>query len=669
LNTPKHLRICARSSPLSLAQVEEVRPLLIRLLGECVIEVVAAETIGDRDQTTPLDAAGVPDDFFTRELDAMVLEGRAELSIHSAKDLPRTPVPGLHVAAFLPAADIRDALVFATGFSEENPPQRIGTSSPARRALVPTLFPRAEAIPIRGTIQNRLAQLDAGNYDAVIIAACALERLQLSDRIGMYLPCDPAPNQGRLALVVREDNTLLRNLLGRIDVRRTAGLVAMVGCPADFELICARALTYIEHADVVLHDRLIPPDALKIIGNRGVEVGKTGGDDSTSQHDIHRHILHASEAGKLVVRLHGGEPAILGKLGETLAFCQDWGLRTDVVCAVSAAQIAAARARTTLTHRHGGRSVRFITGHAPDEYNPEHYSGPEQGNLAIYMGVRNRNRVYERLREKGWPDAAPLIVGQSIGYPNERLHTLTLKDLPTADIRSPSVMLLGETAWPGEGYTLFTGSDPLPFLRYGPLLHWPQIRLEALPVEQRVLALQQVFPECDGVVFPSRFAVTCFMEALLEFADARALHGKRVLAVGPQTAEELRRVGLRADAAPKGFGGVAALAREMGEAARGRWFYPCSDLAPTADRAAALAHTGAELRPAQFYTTVESASSELPGLPFSRVLFTSGSTARSYFKNHPEEFTTARSWIAVGHSTLAVLDELGVNGELLHDET
>ena len=660
-----HLRIVARSSPLSLAQVEESRPLLARLWPEGRVEVVPVTTPGDRDQKTPLDATGVPDDFFTRDLDQALLRGEADLAIHSAKDLPRQPVPGLTVAALLPAGDIRDALVFRAGFSPANPPRVVGTSSPARQEVIQRLYPGCATKSIRGTIQQRIDQLDAGGYDAVIIAACALHRLGLSHRIGEFLACDAAPQQSRLAWVVRSDRADLIAALRVLDVRRRAGMVALVGCPADLRLMGDHARLLVQKADVVLHDRLLPAAVFSLIGDRGVNVGKEGGKESIPQSEIHRRILAEAEQGKLVVRLHGGDPSILAHLGETLAFCEGWNLRVEVLPAVSAAQVASAHACAALTHRNQGRSIRLLTGHEADGGDYEVISGPEHGNLAVYMGVRNRARLAERLRECGWPDTTPVVVAQRLGEADERVQYTTLTDLPGLEVSAPAVMLVGVTAHPGAGYTLFTGTDPDLFLRHGPFLHLPMIHLVPAPLEERRAALTAQLAEWRGVIFPSRFAVEVFVEALLADGDVRLLAGKRLLAVGPATAEAMTARGLRADRVADGFGGIASLAGKMEAEDRGVYGYPCSDASPSARRVAALAEIGVDLRPTVFYHNELQRPAALPLRPFSRVLFTSGSTVQAYFDSFPEEKTAGRTWLAVGTSTLKTLGELGLQGELL----
>lgn len=659
------LIVIARASRLSRVQTEEALLSIRPLLPEAwPIEVRHSETPGDRDLRTPLTDSTVPDDFFTRDLDQALLSGEADLAVHSAKDLPQKPVPGLTVAALLPARDIREALVVRRGL---DPKQvvTIGTSSPRREAEIRKLYPSVVLKPLRGTIEQRIHQLDAGEYDALIMAACALERLGLAARIREFLPFEPVPQQGRLALVVRANRPDLLALLRPLDVRQNAGLVALVGCPAEIDLISHRAELYLQRADLILHDRLVPDEILRRYAGRLVAVGKTGGGPSTPQVDIHRHLLHEVEKGKLVVRLHGGDPGIYGHLGDEIDFLTQWNIRFDVVPALTAAQVAAAHAHAPLTHRGHNHRLTLATARPGVGFEDAPFTGPEVGPLAIYMGVQSAAEVAGKLRNAGWATDTPVLISERIGYPDERLQRMALSDIPTGVFESPAVFLVGLRAFPEPRYTLFTGTDPDHFLTYGPLLPWPLIELESLPISERLAHLDAALPSIRGVLFPSRFAVRSFMEALLARSDARALQGKLLLAVGPATEKELRDVGLRADGAADNLGGVRRLVEQITPDFAGRYLYPCSDAAPQQERAEALREHGIELAPRVFYRNRRLPPRPLPRLPFGRVLFTSTTTVQAYFEAHREELTADRTWLAVGPSTLKALRDMNLRADAI----
>jgi uroporphyrinogen III methyltransferase / synthase len=661
---PGKLKVAARGSPLARQQCEEAAEALKAVLPAGTgLEFVHLETPGDRDQAAALGTSGVPDDFFTRDLDDALRRGEVDLVIHSAKDLPQNLAEGIATAALLRARDIRDALVLRRGMATDQPPHNIGTSSPRREEEIRRLFPRSKTRPIRGTIGQRIEKLDRGEYDAIIVAACALKRLGLEDRISEYLPYDPVPQQGRLAITIRSDGKDLLRLLKPLDVRRSAGLVAIVGCPADEALLSKRAETYLRLSDLVLHDRLIPDAVLLSIRHKALSVGKSGGHPSVSQADIHRTLLEQAELGKLVVRLHGGEPGIYGHLSEELEFLAAWNIRADVVPAVSAVQVAAARAGASLTHRGSGRRVSLVSAH---ESGDEHdLPGPSAGNLAVYMGAKDILSTAEGLRRAGWPEESGVIVGQRLGYRDESVVHTDLRHVNDLPIGPPAVFLLGTRAFPPRETTLFVGTDPEHFLVHGPLIHFPLIRLVARPIDERLRCLRERLDTASGVIFPSRFAVRTFVQALMAWKDVRALSGKVLLAVGPATAEELANSGLRADETADGLAGVRSLAGKIRAEWAGTFLYPCSDAAPVHEREERLKSHGVSLSPCIFYVNRRMPIRNLPSRPFSRVLFTSGSTVRTYFENYAQERHEARTWLAVGPSTLEALEALGLEADAI----
>jgi hydroxymethylbilane synthase len=159
-------------------------------------------TAGDRDRSKPFGEIGARG-VFVKELEEALLDGRIDVAVHSAKDMTSTDVDGLVVGAYLAREDPRDALVGAT---EIVPGMRIGTASVRRRAQLLALEPTLSIEPLRGNIDTRLQKMGERGLDAIVLAACGLDRLGLSERIGLRLDPDvmlPEAAQGALALQVR----------------------------------------------------------------------------------------------------------------------------------------------------------------------------------------------------------------------------------------------------------------------------------------------------------------------------------------------------------------------------------------------------------------------------------------------------------------------------------
>ncbi|MCF6474170.1 hydroxymethylbilane synthase [Nonomuraea sp. MG754425] len=208
---PELIRIVTRSSPMALAQVERVRHELAELHPGIRTEVVPVTTSGDRWQGALSELGGKG--AFTKEVDAALLAGAADLAVHCVKDVPADrPLPaGTTWAAFLKRDDLRDALVHPGGRTLAELPAgtRVGTSSVRRVAQLTAAHPHLVCVPMRGNANRRLEKLDAGEADALLLAVSGLERIGHQDRITEVLPLEtmcPPIGAGVLALQCREDD-------------------------------------------------------------------------------------------------------------------------------------------------------------------------------------------------------------------------------------------------------------------------------------------------------------------------------------------------------------------------------------------------------------------------------------------------------------------------------
>ncbi|MFT3739915.1 MAG: hydroxymethylbilane synthase [Breznakibacter sp.] len=204
-----HLRIVTRNSNLALVQCDEVAALL----PQVVIDLVPVLSLGDKDKNTSL-MGEAPADFFTRELDEALLNNEADIAVHSAKDLPYPLREGLMVVALLPAADQSDSLVGRQNLRLAELPlgATVGTSSKKRAGQLAALRPDLKIASIRGTIEERIAQVDNGHVDALIVATCALDRLGLRHRASEVLLFETHPLQGHLAVVAKKGNNEVEEL-------------------------------------------------------------------------------------------------------------------------------------------------------------------------------------------------------------------------------------------------------------------------------------------------------------------------------------------------------------------------------------------------------------------------------------------------------------------------
>ncbi|GAP65539.1 hydroxymethylbilane synthase [Mizugakiibacter sediminis] len=219
--THETLRIATRKSALALWQAEHVAARLRAAHPGLAVELVPLTTRGDQILDRPLATIGGKG-LFLKELEVALLEGRADLAVHSLKDVPAELDPGFALGAVLARADPADAFVSNAWATLAELPQgaRVGTSSLRRQAQLRALRPDLVLLDLRGNVNTRLAKLDAGDYDAIVLACAGLERLGLAARIRARLDAPhwlPAPGQGAIACEIRAGDGRVQELLAPLE--------------------------------------------------------------------------------------------------------------------------------------------------------------------------------------------------------------------------------------------------------------------------------------------------------------------------------------------------------------------------------------------------------------------------------------------------------------------
>jgi uroporphyrinogen III methyltransferase/synthase len=352
----------------------------------------------------------------------------------------------------------------------------------------------------------------------------------------------------------------------------SAGTVYLVGAgPGDPGLLTVRAVELIGTADVVLYDRLIPPEALAYAraDAQVIYVGKEGDGAQVPQDETHALLLEHARAGKDVVRLKGGDPFVFGRGGEEALVLARAGIPFEVVPGITAGVAAPAYAGIPVTHRDSASGVAFVTGHErPDK--PEtaiDWAALARfpGTLVFYMGVRTLPRIAERLIAEGRPPDQPVAVVERGTFPDQRTLLARLDDVAERaaqeQLRAPAITLVGDVA---------RLHDDLAWLERRPL-HGrtsavPRARTQASALALRLRALGAQVVEAPAIRIepldtplpPVRdYDLVCVTspngaDLLLDrLRDARALAGVTVAAVGPGTARALRARGIEADVVPE----------------------------------------------------------------------------------------------------------------------
>jgi uroporphyrinogen III methyltransferase/synthase len=501
------------------------------------------------------------------------------------------------------------------------------------------------------------------------------------------------------------------------------GIVYLVGAgPGDPGLMTRRSLELIAEADAILYDRLIPADALDG-ARRGCDlryVGKEPGNPAMAQEDIDALLVELGSQGLQVVRLKGGDPFVFGRGGEEAEALAAAGVTFEVVPGVTSGVAAPAYAGIAVTHRDAASAVAFVTGHedpAKEESekisrdsaslpNPSEVTSKDSaslpnpsldwealarfpGTLVLYMGVKNLPLISERLVTAGRPADEPAAVIQRGTLPGQTTVIATLADIAQrvaeSGIRPPAITVIGRAA-ALRGTLAWLESRPLHGRRVAvtraraqasglagrlralgaEVSETPVIRTEPRPVEGEVERMATEIGEYALVILTSPNGAILLMDALAATGrDARALAGATLAAIGPGTARELERHGIRPDVVPP-----RSIAESLVEALAG---VPVDGRRVLVARAAeardvlprALGERGAEVDVVALYDTVAEPLSDAQREALAAadyVTFTSSSTARFLVDavGSPVALPAGARIVSIGPVTSATAHEHGL---------
>jgi len=665
----------ARGSALSRAQTAGALDFLrVRFPGTdyCVVTV---ETPGDRDLTTPIEKSAP--DFFTRDLDEAVRDGRIDFAIHSAKDLSPKIADDLDWFWLPERADPRDcwvvrprqarpsragvaALVAAGSF-------KIGVSSERRAAFAKKVCPKAKLLPIRGSIDSRIQQLRDGRYDAVLMALAGITRLYGGTPPGVELipiPIEeltPPEAQGYLAVVFRAGDARLMAMRAHF-VKAVRFVSAGVG---DAGLCTVQGVRDLEEADVVLADELLgaglvgrdkrgPSRCGSGRDSRVIDVGKRCGAHSMKQAEITQLICDEARKGRRVVRLKGGDAGLFGRLAEETDALT--ALQIPFVVRPGVSALVAATTGTGLLLTRRGESRGFTA------YTPRS-TGTETPQVA-FMATRMAADEARRLVHGGWPKATPCAFVFDAAGPREEVRTATLgtvrKILPAKEEDRPGLFVVGRAAaggWPRLGLlagrrVLVTCSDAVQARAMtavedlgGRPVRWPLIELCATRTFGDEVA------EYDAIVLTSPSSVRMFFANCT--CDLRRLGAFYTCGAG--TDAELRRHGIASDVVPASDFSAAGLIAEIKKLdLHGKRVLRLRSAKAGADVARALRRAGAKVDDVVLYENRACAPEEaLP--PFDDVFFASASAVVSFLARYGARALRGKGVLVMGGPTRAAL--------------
>jgi uroporphyrinogen III methyltransferase/synthase len=440
--------------------------------------------------------------------------------------------------------------------------------------------------------------------------------------------------------------------------------------PGDPGLLTRRAAEALAIADVVLHDQLIPREALDLVraGAEVIDVGKRGGGEQVPQDETNELIITHAQAGRVVVRLKGGDPFVFGRGGEEALLCAEHGIEFEVIPGITAGVAAPAYAGIPVTHRGLAGAVAFVTGFSAESEVDMGALAAFPGTLVFYMGVRTLPQIAERLIAGGRdPDEAAAVVERGT-FPDQRTITGPLADIATraadAQVRAPSITIIGAVAALHAQLGGPLAGRTIAVTRAREQASGLAARLQALGARVvlapaiRTEPLDARLPDLGGFDLLCLTSPTGAVRLLALVRDARALAGPQIAAIGPGTAAALRSGGIEPDVVPErsnaeglvdALEGVDVRRALIARAEEGR------EVLPDALRA-----RGAEVELLALYRTIAEPLSDTEraaALEADLLVFASSSAVRAF---HDAAGTLAGPRIAsIGPATSATIRDLG----------
>ncbi len=553
---PARIRIGSRKSKLALIQTNMVIGMIKEHYPDVEAKVVTMQTTGDKLLHQSLNQIGGKG-VFTQELEQALLNGEIDMAVHSAKDMPLIMPKGVSLYPVGRREDASDVLVSCRELGK-NERIIVGTGSLRRSIQIKQHYPGAIIKDIRGNVETRLQKLQAGEYDAIILANAGLKRI--APHVGDILEpffCEfldkdlflPAACQGILALEARSGEFLemmdaltdattkksfeverefLRVMAGgcnapcgihtktvgdkisvnaffaqeeatdekeieiigdrRFRAKRDAksdklrrvrkvsrtiteasqireivsalkfGKVYLVGAGiGEEEHLTKKARDKIREADCIVYDKLLAASLLNEarLGAELFYVGKSFGQHSMKQEEIHRLLSDLAKSGKDVVRLKGGDPFVFGRGSEEALFLKEEGIEFEIIPGISSCIAVPENVRIPVTHRGVATSFHVITGHEMNgSIRLDETIARLGGTLVFLMGLNNVATIVGELIRYGKDEnTAAAIISNGMSA-EERAYVAPLKDLPAVvqenDVQAPAVIVVGDVVKIGE---------------------------------------------------------------------------------------------------------------------------------------------------------------------------------------------------------------------------
>ncbi len=479
-------------------------------------------------------------------------------------------------------------------------------------------------------------------------------------------------------------------------------MIYLIGAgPGDPALITVRGLELLRTADVVLYDRLAPPELLLETrhGCEFVDVGKRSGAHSKTQNEITDLLIEYGRKDISVVRLKGGDPFLFGRGAEECGYLAVNGIPYEVIPGVSALNAATASAGIPITHRDHASSFGVATGHGAEEKgdDPVDWKALGQGvdTVIVFMGVGNLNTITQELAAGGLPTDTPAALIERGCTPLQRTVAATLGTIADEAVRKnvkpPSLLIVGKTVPLAESLQWYK-PGPLAGLTIGVTRPFSQSRsfaeklrnIGARPIFMPTIKTEMTIDTPDvqsvmdrlssfnAVAFSSSNGVDAFFQALhARGLDSRSLAGKSITSIGPATADALKRQGIAADIVAETFVAEGLLDAILSAGSvTGKSFLLVRSNIGRNTLADGLRSAGAVIEQAAFYATREAelrgqVIEMITGGEIDMVTFTSSSTVDGLFNQVPVDVLSKKvKFASIGPQTSKRLRKYGIEPDI-----
>ena len=699
MTTTKIIKASARNSKLAVAQTNKALQKISKLLPSIEFESHWLTTTGDRDQKQDLKTSAA--NFFTDDLDSRVINGEFDCAVHSAKDLPEVIDPLLDWFWLPWREDPRDVLVLNKKFEmhkgnivikgtdevQSYSGLKIGISSDRREEYCSERFPTAELLSIRGNIDGRIAQLDEGKYDMIIMAAAGLKRLDFENRIDEFIELSdlrPPDGQGYLAITFRKGDPIF------IQMRKlfTKEVVFAGSGPGAAALAPLATVNALKNCEICLYDALSPIELLSYLPKiaQAVYVGKRSGLHSKNQSEICLLIEEYVKQGKAIVRLKGGDPGIFGRLAEEVEVMDENQIGFSVIPASSSLSAATTGTGLLLTRRDVSRGFRVLTPcrKQSDDFHALDKVERSKMPMVFFMGITKVADIVKELKIEGVSGSMQCALVFSAGTETEKVITTNLDDAVALAAGKhpdygPGLFIVGETTnakylYKNHGIfadekILVTGSSivqgkssDIISRNGGRYVGLPTIYLHA---DKRSVDILKNMADFDWLVITSPAAVNIFLDLVQENKiDMRTI--PKILTCGPGTSAPFKARGIYPDAeAPNDFGVKGIL-----ETATGVLKPDDSVLRLGSNLSGpSLADSIRELCPdvvdTVLYNNIPCEYEECPD--FTTVFFASSSAVKSFTNQFGEEALENKIVVAIGEPTAKSLTDSKYKAKIVAD--